>query len=99
MPPAEKATIARTGLVGQVCAHASPLSKTRPRTDSNVKQVRVMSFFLVSRQTLRGRCATRQQPPVLSILRIAQRGTAGDYLRCGTTIGPMSRFGVRKRRR
>jgi hypothetical protein len=26
---------------------------------------------------LRGRCATRQQPPVLSILRIAQRGTAG----------------------
>src|SRR5436190_14657309 len=44
MPPAEKATIARIGLVGQACAHASPFAKARARTDSNMKQIRVMPF-------------------------------------------------------
>src|SRR5262245_42805019 len=62
MPPAEKATIARIGLVGQACAHASPFAQARARSDSNIKQTRVMPFSLVSRRALRGRYATGQQP-------------------------------------
>ena len=45
MPPAEKATIARIGLVGQACAHVAPLAKARPRTDSTMEQIRVMSVL------------------------------------------------------
>src|SRR6516225_11456483 len=82
MPPAEKATIARIGLVGQACAHASPLA--RPRTDSNMKQIRVMPFSLVSRQALRGRSA-KAAIPVLPILRIAHHGY-GRPLNCGISI-------------
>jgi hypothetical protein len=82
MPPAEKATIARTGLVGQACAHASPLAKTRPRIVSNMKRVRVMSFSLVSRQTLRGRGAKAVTPCAFDFKNSTAR-YGRRLLRCG----------------
>jgi hypothetical protein len=67
MPPAEKATTARIGLVGHACAHASPLVTARLRTDSNARQIRVTSFTadigqaLAIIQAFPGRSATWQQ--------------------------------------
>src|SRR5262249_42691889 len=68
MPPAEKATIARIGLVGQACAHVAPLAKARPRTDSNMKQIRVMPFSLVSRTATSDTIAGMRKVDVLDLL-------------------------------
>src|SRR5262249_62331828 len=91
MHPPEKATTARIGLVGQACAHASPLAKARPRTDSNMKQIRVMPFSLVSRRALRGRSATRQQPLCFRS-KDSTLGPAGDCCAAGFQSG-LDRFG------
>src|SRR5262245_8250619 len=92
MPPAEKATIARIGLVGQACAHASPFAKARASTDSNVKQIRVMPFSLVSRRALRGRSATGQQPLGFGAKDSTHR-SGRTLLRCRISIRPMSLVG------
>src|SRR5262245_49805603 len=97
MPPAEKATIVLIGLVGQACAHASPFAKARARTDSNMKQIRVMPFSLVSRRALRGRSATGHNPWA-SERRIAHLGTAGACCAAGFHPGLYIRsvMGARK---
>src|SRR5262245_4997960 len=94
MPPAEKATTARIGLVGQACAHTSPFAKARARTDSSMKQIRVMPFSLVSRRALRGRSATGQQPVGFRAKDSTHR-PGRRLLRCWISIRPMSLVGER----
>src|SRR5215472_10419869 len=94
MPPAEKATTARIGLVGQVCAHASPLAKAKPRTDSDMKgcaraatgHVAAPPRSMMNSRRLRaGMGSPHPVQPVSRTLSLARK----DWLVLGAMLNPL----------